>query len=297
LKYRESSRIRLPPIGDSDEAALKRFGKVKADSRMNEPKCAIVVASCDPYEDIWRPLFSRLWKNWPDCPYPVILVANWKSWDGPGVRCHLLRDPQHDDQNWSGALKRAIRGLEEDVILLLIDDLLIARRVNTDKVRQCVELFRDPSTNYVRMAGLPRPVGATSRSGVGEIAPGSVYRTATVMTLWRRECLLRLLETGETCWEFETRGASRSDSEGGFLATSKNVIVFENAIIKGKWRKSVLKAALREGSVQGPVNRPVMTYLEETYFNFRVFLNHALYWLPMGCRRRIRSILKPVIAG
>jgi len=251
---------------------------------MSKPRCAIVVSSCDGYRDVWRPFFERLWEYWSDCPYPVFLLSNHRSLPDRRVMPILAGDITA----WSDSLRFALEGLDHDVVFLVIDDLLLARAVDTRIVEQYVELFADESVNYVRLAGRPRPRTLdVPKRVVGAIPPRTVYRTATVMSLWRRTCLLRLLAPGETAWQFETAGSDRSDAESGFYAVSRDVIRYENAIIKGRWRPSVLSAL--GGDVVRPLSREVMTARDERLLALRKYLNAALYALPVGGQRNIRG--------
>lgn len=41
---------------------------------------AVVVASCDAYADLWEPFFRLFRRYWPDCPYPVYLGSNFRTY-------------------------------------------------------------------------------------------------------------------------------------------------------------------------------------------------------------------------
>lgn len=248
-------------------------------------RCAVVIASCDAYADVWPPFFRRFHTFWSECPYPVFLLSNHQSLQDRRVMPILAGDIAA----WSDSLRFALEGLEYDVVFLVIDDLLLTEAVDTRIVEQYVSLFADQSVNYVRLAGRPRPRTLdVSHRVVGTISPRTVYRTATVMSLWRRTCLLRLLASGETAWQFETAGSDRSDAEPGFYAVPQDVIRYENAIIKGRWRPSVLSALGDDDAVR-PLSREVMTTREERLLVIRSYFNAALYALPVDGQRKIRG--------
>ena len=41
---------------------------------------AILVNSCDKYEDAWDPFFKLLKIQWPDCPYRIYLNTEFKNY-------------------------------------------------------------------------------------------------------------------------------------------------------------------------------------------------------------------------
>ena len=47
-------------------------------------KCSVIISSCDKHEDAWMPFFHLL-KKWWDCPYPVYLVTETKSYSDPDL--------------------------------------------------------------------------------------------------------------------------------------------------------------------------------------------------------------------
>lgn len=46
----------------------------------------MMVSSTDSYEDCWNPYFLLMQKFWPDCPYPVVLNTEEKSYAYPTLR-------------------------------------------------------------------------------------------------------------------------------------------------------------------------------------------------------------------
>ena len=37
--------------------------------------CALVISSCDKYQDLWNPSLALHRRFWPDCPYPTFLMS------------------------------------------------------------------------------------------------------------------------------------------------------------------------------------------------------------------------------
>ncbi len=255
------------------------------------PSCAIIVMSCDHYDDVWKPFFHHFFLHWPKRCYPVYLVSNWKKYHDD--RIVTLCAESRDD--WSSALKWALDKVDAEVVLLFVDDLLVQKPVDTELVTAALHLFRKPTTNYVRLVGRPKPSKGPYNADVifGEIAAGEVYRTATVGSMWRKATLSALLKQGETAWAFESLGSLRSDDYGGFFSSWGDIFQLDNVIVKGRWkRRSYLRLA-KSGIMAEASKRPVMTYWQQMTDDMAIVRNRALYFLPRSRRRWIRSLFRP----
>lgn len=70
--------------------------------------CRLVVASCPKYAPIQELWLRALHANWPDCPHPVTIIS------------------PEDDLGWNANLIRFLETVSEDLILLFMDDNVIA---------------------------------------------------------------------------------------------------------------------------------------------------------------------------
>lgn len=259
---------------------------------MTANSAAVVVPSCDAYSDVWHPFFTFFRHNWPDCPYPLYLVSNHLRFEAPGVRALTVGR----DVSWSDNLRAALESVKENYILLFIDDLLIVRRVSTQRIGQAVAWLEARQGNYLRLNGFPPPERLISPD-FGVVAKGSLYRTATVASVWRKQVLAELLAPGESAWDFETRGSWRSDAYDDFYSTRRPVIFVMNAIIKGKWRRSAQRRLTEMGIPNQCSTRPMMTITEELTFRAQLLSNRALYLAPPAWRRRLRDNILATFRG
>ena len=65
---------------------------------------AILICSCDAYADVWDPFFTLFFRHWPDCPWPIYLIANHRRYPDDRVNTLLLGD----DKDWSTNILRCI---------------------------------------------------------------------------------------------------------------------------------------------------------------------------------------------
>jgi len=250
----------------------------------NATGVAVLIASHDGSQDLWNPLLALFQQYWPECPFPVYLVCNAAEYARSGVSI-ISVGPDH---SWSDTLLAALQLISEKYVLLWIDDHFLSEPVNADKIVAAIEAFKSVDGNYLRLQSLPKP-DAQFNSHFGLVQKGSIYRTATVASVWKKSILMQLLRPGESAWDFETGGSIRSDRYDGFYSTWRDCFQIENLLIKGRtWRPSQRRIERSLGR-QMHLGRDVMSPLEEIVFSLRVLANRALVRLPRRFAGALRS--------
>jgi hypothetical protein len=268
-----------PPDVCELQAGPPRGGPALADS------VAILVASCDRYRDLWAPFFSLFRRYWPDCPFRVYLLSNTVPSSYPRVTSILVGK----DESWSDSLSRALQRLEQEYVLLFIDDLLLIEKVDTSAVMEVLRDFVARDGNYLRMNPIPKPDHILNCL-LGSVSKKTIYRTATVSSVWKRRTLLALLVRGESAWDFETRGTIRSDAYDGFYSTHTSLLHVVNSVVKGRWERGALTILQRIGVKLDIGDRPVMTWVQSILFRCRVIRIRLLYLLPAQMRRPAKQL-------
>ena len=199
--------------------------------------------------------------------------------------------PVGPDLSWSDGLLRALARIEENYVFLFLDDLLLTAPVDTAAVETVFEWFVASQGNYIRLNGFPPPDAALT-DAVGTVAPHTIYRTGTVLSIWRRETLAELLLPGESAWDFETDGSVRSEAYEGFYSTRRNHFPVMNAVIKGKWQRAALRKtkSLCPGFEVG--SRPILSRREQAGLWLRIRGNRLLYRVPAAWRKPIREFVR-----
>lgn len=207
-----------------------------------ENKVALIVLSCDKYADMWDIFFGYFFKNWPDCPFKVYLVANKMSY----AHSRVTTLQSGEDLDWSSSLRKCISQITEECLFFIYEDALISKKVNTSEISNYYKIFIDQSLNYLRLRPSPRPDIKISKN-IGVIERESVYRTTLFLSFWKKPFFLDMLRDGESAWEFEVNGTVRSKNYDGFCATYKDVFVYTHCIIRGKWINSSYNKVINEG--------------------------------------------------
>ena len=88
---------------------------------MKDKTTALLISSCDAYEDLWEPFFTFLFRYWPDCPYPIYLITNHLSYPDSRVQTIL----SGDDKGWATNMRYALEKINSSHIIYLQDDYFI----------------------------------------------------------------------------------------------------------------------------------------------------------------------------
>ena len=254
----------------------------------NKDKLAVLVVSCDRYSDLWNPFFTCFKRFWPDCPFNVYLLSNKKTFHRGGITNITIGE----DLSWSDSLIKGVKQLEENYVLLFLDDLFLHAPVNTKNVLEIINWALKSGVNYIRLKPMLNKPDRFFNEHIGIISKGVIYRTSTVMSVWKKEVLLDLLNEGESAWDFETYGSNRSSKYDDFYATWKDCFATTNTVIKGKWNRNAVRKFRSLGIEIDTKSREVMTPGETTVYYIKVLRSYALSLLPAGYRRKIKGLMQ-----
>ncbi len=222
---------------------------------------SVLVVSCDKYQDLWAPFFTLLFRYWPDCPYQIYLCANTIPYADPRVKTILIGA----DTTWSANLKRCLEQFPTDYFILLQEDFLFTKPVNTQRIRELVGYLRGRKGACLRLFPSPPPEKKMrDNPDVGELLKGASYRVSLQAAIWERDALYDLLKEDESPWELENFGSKRSDlSDSLFLSIAERnrknwpLDYFSTAVVQGKWVRVAMAICRREGITVDKTLRPV----------------------------------------
>ena len=251
-----------------------------------QEKIAILIPSCDKYSDMWEPFFFCLAKYWPDCPYKIYLLTNNLKPEFENVEVVNVGE----DISWQSNLKKALTFVKEENIFLWIDDLFLVQKVDSKRVESMFSIFLQEDLNYLCLQGRPY-ANKKYNEFFGTLEKGSLYRTSTVMSLWKKSVLLDVLLEEKNAWEFELEGSKRSDKYDKFFVSYQREIKTLNSVIKGKWRNKAVGFLKKEGFIL-ELKRKRFTLIEEFVFNLKMFRTFVFNFIPNKYQGSIRSFFK-----
>lgn len=247
---------------------------------MKDESVAFIVSSCDAYEDLWAPYFTFLFRYWPDCPYPIYLIANHLRYPDSRVQTILLGE----DEGWATNTRRALEQLDQDYIIYTQEDYFLKKAVDNGRIRELLAYAQKREAGYLRLYPCPGPdTVCPDNPNVGEINKGTEYRTSLQAAIWNREVMLSLLRDGEGGWQMEVDGSVRSNaldvpflSVRGESATDVGdppLSYFCTAVFRGRWMRAAVDFCEREGVPIDLSRRPVETVWIEYQRRLRPWKN------------------------
>jgi len=252
---------------------------------MIDPRRAtLLVPSCDRYADVWRPFFALLRRNWPDCPFRVVLGTNHRVCDEPGVETLRIGD----DRDWTAGVRAMLDQTASDTVLVMLEDYLLRSRVDTGALLARLADHEALGAAYLRLRPFPPPDFRLARfDAVGEIAPQAPYRAALQAAFWRRDALDAMLVDGENPWEFEIYGSRRSDTQPrGFYATWAPHLDYYAGVTAGKWIPYAVAVCREQGVTVDLDARPMMDARQALTRNVGRAINEAVSAIPWQARER-----------
>lgn len=241
------------------EASLSQVARYGA-GELQSGSCAVLVMSCDAYQDLWTPFFTLFWRHWPDCPFAVYLGTNHLSFDHPRVTS--LREGDHE---WSLRLRTYLNRIQANYILLLLEDYFFTTRISTADVERCLHSLHRLKGIVLRLYPRPGPdQPLTGDAAIGRIERNALYRVSTQAAIWNKASLLELLKDDESIWDFERKGTGRSQaSPDGFYSTYNAVMSYERVIERGQWFPSAARYFERQQIGCDFNSRRVMSWATE----------------------------------
>lgn len=252
--------------------------------RNSNNNIAVLVVSCDNYADMWPPFFELFKKKWGDCPFPIYLITNYQTPDFPGVKTI----PVGEDRSWSDNIIAALPAVPEEFVLMFIDDLFLTKTVDTPSLLAILRAMIEADANYLRLNPTVKADKPFNQL-FGLVSPGTIYRTSTVLAVWKKQALQTLLKPGENAWDFEIHGTTRADALDGFYAAWRPYFPVINGVIKGKWRRGAVRAISAQCHDIDFARRDIMNWHEGVVLGLQIMRGKMLNLLPAGWRRAIKD--------
>lgn len=235
----------------------------------------IVVASCDKYSDLWEPLFGEFFRHWPDCPYPVYLVANHKRHTDSRVTTLLAGD----DVDWSSTIAATLEQIGHSHVLFWIDDAFLNKDVRTAEIEKYLFKMIELDANFFRLRPNPLP-DKKLNAEIGILAPGAPYRVTLFATIWKMGTLRMVLRPGESAWAFELQGTERSHTLNGFYTVLNDVFGYLHGVERGVWILPAAKTLETRGYKLDYHYRRCMSRREHIGLVYRLFKSWIFHKIP-----------------
>jgi len=219
-------------------------------------KTAIVVISCQKFNQAWAPFFILMKKYWNDCPFKSYLVTDYGNYKETNTIC------LNEDLGFSSNLKKALEMIKEDYVIYFQEDYFIYSKVDTTRIENYIEHMKEHNIACLRLAPCPGPTAPwRHEKSLGVLEPGEPYRISTQTAIWRKDFLISLLHDGETGRDFEIKGSQRVNGMKETLLSvwrdETPIPYIITGIVRGKWLDESIELLEREGIPTEHINKVI----------------------------------------
>ncbi len=251
------------------------------------PTAAILVSSCDAFFDAWKPFAEFCAKFWRDCPLEIFLLTNHLAITSRKIQPLAVGA----DRGWSSNLLAALDRVPHPYVLYFQEDYFLTDFVRQEQLANDFAEMIDSGADslcFRARTGFDqgfRPLN--NRFGV--VPLDSDGRTRCQVTLWKKSALQSILCAGETAWNFEARGSSRTQTMQilSYLRRENTPVPYlMSAISRGLWMPDAIALCREHGVRIDPFFRPVFPKQ-----SWQKGLRRAL------SRARLKRVLRKQMAG
>jgi len=216
--------------------------------------CTFLVNSCDAYSDLWDPFFKLLEIHWPDCPYPIVLNTESKTFNHTKFDVKTFSLYAAGEQiPWGKRLIDTLNLIDTKYILFTLDDYFFEAPPNMERLNECFNwMEQNPSISVFQFK---RSLGENIKDGLypgfEKIPVDHDWRIRCQMALWRRDKLISYLMPHESPQQWEAEGSIRCrqykeddfyavEDESPLPAIFTSLATSGGGLEKGLWRSTVV---------------------------------------------------------
>lgn len=223
----------------------------------------VVVLTSDNYLWCLRPFMHQFRRHWSHEQECVIVGFSKPSFPlAPNFSFHSVG--AYEDYpvgKWSDALIKFLHEFEDETFALFLEDMWIARDVDTQAIRMLDAYARqfkyvlriDLTTDRLFAGGPKYPMDIPDYGSCGYLdlirsEPDSPYHLSMMPAIWRKDQLLKVLIPGESPWDVEIAGTRRASALGNnvLVLGTRQWIVRNILALRGGDSKSVNLSGLTD---------------------------------------------------
>ncbi len=212
---------------------------------------AIIIFAYEGFEDIWPIFFNRIKKYWSDVPFKVYFASS-KPIETDFDFIFLKVDKE---KTWTERLCSALNEIESKYVLLLLEDWLITKNVDSTKIEDVTNFIEKNKILYYKFF-LPSFSSNYEKnfsidSNRYHIDENRRYGISIQPSIWNKEYLISLLENLKIdAWQFEKELDNMNlideKSRKKYIFDKRNLLNLTHALRKGKYTRSVYKKIKKE---------------------------------------------------
>ena len=249
----------------------------------------ILVLSCDKFYDLWKPYFS-LFQEYYDGSSQVYLGSNTVTFEGDKITTIY----SGEDTDWSTSCRNILRQIPNKYILLLLEDIFITSKIDSDKINQHLQYMKDNKAKHIHLAPTPKPDKWVLDQEFGVYEKGAPYRV-NVVGYWDKEYLLSLLLDGESPWDFEIKGSYRTAYDDGFYCLQKPLFSSVHILEKGRWLPEAVNYNKKHNTSLEIEKRPILSSHTNFKSNLQEYYFNLMVKIPWKFRVKLMNVLRKLL--
>ncbi len=209
---------------------------------------SILVNSCDAYADVWPLFFQALnfyWLNSKE--FKIYLNCESVKEEKYSDVIFLNSEKLNRKDQWGRRFIGALKKIDNDFILILLDDYILEDYVNEDRINDSLRILKNNPD--IAACYLKKTTAKVCQKveDFCKIEDYEDYRLNTGPALWRKTHLLNLLRDIDNPWAWEVFGSYRTFGSGIEFIEPHGDDIYKyastqgGAIYRGKWVKSVIE--------------------------------------------------------
>jgi len=224
---------------------------------MKTDQYAILVNTCDKFEDCWNPFFKLFSIYWPNYDGKIYLNTEYKDFSYPGLNiipvkgCEKHQFPKTKRATWSQCLKWALESMDADIVLYLQEDYFLKDHVKNDIIEKYAVLIgSNDDIHCINLTDMTETAKLIpiENADLYPVDPKFYGRIHCQAALWQKKILLSCIRLYESAWQFEALGSQRE------MAKPHNIYGIESVrftkfeiipyiftgLVQGRWYKEVV---------------------------------------------------------
>lgn len=254
----------------------------------------IFLTAYDPYKDMFDIFIKQFKKNWPDCPYPLVIANMYFHYEDDNVILINCGDmPSAADR-----MRVMMEKVDADYYLGMEEDRIIMNPVDTSEIEKILAFMDKEKLGYYRCNGSRFKKREADRYQGYEhyyhILKDEPYGVCGSTSIWSRKLLDEFgtkFDFDGYQWEsFQNARAGRAGKGWveGYATDDRNLLSILHCVEKQKWIASARRRLIKEGYDIDRQGRQVHSWKETIICN----LKNAFMGVSGSKRHKIKRILK-----
>lgn len=166
-------------------------------------RTAILISSCDYFEDCWEPMIFSIKKFWPNCSFPIYIISNFKEIKDEKVAFLKVGE----DRQFASNLKRALHMIDYESIIYFQEDYFIDSFVDNASIMAHIDHCHNEGLDFIKIGfdSMFRDALRIKDSIYCQNPINKKYSINTAISIWRRHTLEMLCIDGFSGWDFERK--------------------------------------------------------------------------------------------